>query len=229
MPNLRRLAYRDRYVWLLTQTSTGGESDLPPIAFANDTPTDVLLSLTGNEFNTVLSALLTGADLSYPEKSHEVVWTFLKWFEFPVLASSTMRQDIFARLATPFGGTLVIQKSATWTFNYYATVSVNTAGTMLTDTVYLTKGDWQYSGIYPKLGDGGITFVSLYRGGVYTEVFASGVDQYAATTAEFTVNGSVTVPATGFYELRVRNNSTKNAASPAYRVAWILNTFYRTS
>jgi len=86
MPNLRRLAYRDRYVWSLTQTSTGGASALPPIYFIPGEQTQFIVSLDQDEFTRLFTAILTGADLSYPEQAHEVVWSFLKNVEFPLPA-----------------------------------------------------------------------------------------------------------------------------------------------
>lgn len=80
----RRLAYIDTFVEKLNQVIANG-CDGEPIWFPdNTTPIKFVVEMNLNEFTKILSALLTGADLSYPEQSHEVVWSFLRQVECPV-------------------------------------------------------------------------------------------------------------------------------------------------
>lgn len=80
----RKLQYRDRYVYHLTR-QIEGDCEGEPILFPDDdTPIKFVVELSQNEFTSILSALMTGADLSYPENSHEVVWRLLRQVECPV-------------------------------------------------------------------------------------------------------------------------------------------------
>ena len=58
----------------------GGEILFPD----NTTPIKFLVEMSQNEFTKLLSAVMTGADLSYPNESHEVVWILLRQVECPV-------------------------------------------------------------------------------------------------------------------------------------------------
>ena len=80
----RKLQFKDRFVYHLTRQIEGdceGEAILFP---DNTTPIKFVVEMSQNEFTAMLSALMTGADLSYPEKSHEVVWALLRQVECPV-------------------------------------------------------------------------------------------------------------------------------------------------
>lgn len=85
MPNLpRSLEYKDRFVYHLIR-QINGECEGEPITFPdNTTPIKFVVEMSLNEFTSILSALMTGADLSYPEDSHEIVWRFLRQVECPV-------------------------------------------------------------------------------------------------------------------------------------------------
>lgn len=68
-----------RYVQSLVQSiEHGGETPNPASIESGVTRT---VTLTQQEFTQVLSALMTGADIIYPDNSHSVVWSFLKAFE----------------------------------------------------------------------------------------------------------------------------------------------------
>lgn len=62
----RRLSYRERFVWNLTQT-------VSDIQCAD--------GLSESDITKIFSALMTGADLSYPEQSHDIVWKFWQWLD----------------------------------------------------------------------------------------------------------------------------------------------------
>lgn len=83
MPNFRKLAYKDRFVWDLVQQAGGESGSLPPLQFSPTAETQFLVSLDEGQFTRVFSALLAGADLVYPEQSHQVVWDLLKFIEYP--------------------------------------------------------------------------------------------------------------------------------------------------
>lgn len=80
----RSLDFKDRFVYELVQIVTGSCAGTP-IAFPdNTTPIRFVVEMNLNEFTKVLSALMNGADLSYPEQAHDVVWMFLRQVECPV-------------------------------------------------------------------------------------------------------------------------------------------------
>lgn len=79
----RQLAFKDRFVWELEQAV------LPRFDEFNDfvdryvfpdltTPQPLVLYLSQREFTQLYSAVLTGADLSYPNQSHDVEYLFLQ-------------------------------------------------------------------------------------------------------------------------------------------------------
>jgi hypothetical protein len=80
----RKLAFRDRFVYDLVQ-EMGLACDDDPIVFPDHTTKiKFVVEMNENEFTAVLSALMTGADLSYPDDAHAVVWYFLRQLECPV-------------------------------------------------------------------------------------------------------------------------------------------------
>lgn len=115
MASPRRLAYRDRFVWELEQVVSSMFDDCND--FTNrfefpdmDTKVPILLSLSQAEFTTLYSAVLTGADLSYPETSHDVEMLFLQGVMCPVndfcaamvqclLSSSTFQDALLSFLS----------------------------------------------------------------------------------------------------------------------------------
>lgn len=80
----RKLEYKDRFVFELIQ-SISGDCEGTPIQFPdNTTKIKFLVEMNLIESVKLLSALMTGADLSYPDESHEVVWSWLRQLECPV-------------------------------------------------------------------------------------------------------------------------------------------------
>ena len=80
----RSLEYKDKFVYHLIR-QINGDCEGEPITFPdNTTPIKFVVEMSLNEFTSVLSALMTGADLSYPDESHQVVWNFLRNLECPV-------------------------------------------------------------------------------------------------------------------------------------------------
>lgn len=80
----RQLEYKDKFVYHLIR-QINGDCEGEAIVFPdNTTPIKFVVEMSLNEFTSILSALMTGADLSYPDESHEVVWRFLRQVECPV-------------------------------------------------------------------------------------------------------------------------------------------------
>jgi len=89
------LAYRNRFtIGPLTQEMTQGEGLYDPLLFPAD---DGILRLTFemrlSEFTRVYTALNKGAILSYPDQSEDVIWYFLRNFEFPIMPDCGDVQD----------------------------------------------------------------------------------------------------------------------------------------
>lgn len=80
----RKLEFKDRFVERLVQEIPYACSTEPILFPDNETPIKFMIELSQNEFTALLSAVLTGGDLSYPERSHEVMWSLLKMVECPV-------------------------------------------------------------------------------------------------------------------------------------------------
>jgi len=100
---IRRLAFDDRFVERLIQEITNSCSPVvsDKIVFPDHTtPVKFVVEMNEQEFTEVFSALLTGADLTYPEKSHDVTWHLLRQLECPV----SICDDIIACLEPLFDG-----------------------------------------------------------------------------------------------------------------------------
>lgn len=80
----RKLAYKDKFVFKLVQEidddCAGNEIVFPD----NETPIKFIVEMNLLEATKLLSALMTGADLSYPNEAHDVVWIWLRQLECPV-------------------------------------------------------------------------------------------------------------------------------------------------
>lgn len=226
MSIVRRLKYRDRFVWSLTQTMTGGSGALPPVVFQDDVSTDILISLTGNEFNKILSCLMTGADLAYPDQSHEIVWSFLKQIEYPkpmISQCLVSRADFTARFSSVNGGTLT-RTSASWMTIPYVWLTDTTANRQIIEPLYLTPGLYDYDGLYAKTVSSGIVRIDIRdQANNVVAAIVSGIDQYGSFNAEYTVGGSFEITEAGYYRLTVTNEGTKNALSAGYQVNWCLH------
>ena len=81
--SVRQLAFVDRFVWLLEQVVSSQWDDCDD--FTNrfvfpdlTTRVPLVLYLSQQEWTTLYSAVLTGADLSYPNTSHDVEYLFLQ-------------------------------------------------------------------------------------------------------------------------------------------------------
>lgn len=91
------------YHWL-KQFGDGGLSEpaneYNPITWAEEDPQWILFRLTAAEFKEILSALITGATVVYPEKSHAVVWHFLRDVEFPYMLCDLIAECIRNSIGT---------------------------------------------------------------------------------------------------------------------------------
>ena len=126
---------------------TGGSSTLPPVQFSPSVQTPFTVSFTQEEFTEVLSALMTGADLSYPEKSHEVVWHLLKQVEYPTMllppAGNDSHIDLWAQLANKPGYTSLYQGTTVQAFGHYYIQQTPAIFQQYVWTANLTPGNWQ--------------------------------------------------------------------------------------
>lgn len=77
-----RIAYRNRYVNYLTQELFSDCSSQEPLKLSSD-KARVTLELTQTEFTQLFSAVLTGADILYPETAHQVSWLLWGAVECP--------------------------------------------------------------------------------------------------------------------------------------------------
>lgn len=172
MPNIRRLAYKDRYVWRLKQEISGGSSLLPPIQFQPGTPTQFTVQWTQEQWNEVFSALMTGADLSYPEKSHEVVWHLLRQVEYPMAllppAGNDSRVDLWARLNIDLSWTQFYNGVTQQPFGHYINQVTPAINQSYVWKVYLTPGNWNLEVLWVRLPNSA-------NARIYWSVFGSGV------------------------------------------------------
>ena len=89
MASPRRLAFRDRSVWELEQVVSAIFDDCDgltdPYTFPDmTTRIPFVMLLSQAEFTTLYSAVLTGADLTYPNRSHDVENLFLQIVNCPM-------------------------------------------------------------------------------------------------------------------------------------------------
>lgn len=81
------LKYPNNRVEAIEQTDFPATPGTPPAIFAGETPwtgtKTLTLTLTQDEFTQLFSALMTGADISYGEDSHKIVWLFWQAIEYP--------------------------------------------------------------------------------------------------------------------------------------------------
>lgn len=80
--NFEKLAWRNRFVKELSQEIEGADC-FSPFAFLNPDSNLIVLDLTEAQFTRMFSALLTGADITYPEESHQIQVDFLKGLHCP--------------------------------------------------------------------------------------------------------------------------------------------------
>ncbi len=83
MAGIRQLAYIDLFVWYLEQIVSAQWDDCDDFTdryvFPDmDTRVPLVILLSQREWTTLYSAVLTGADLTYPDTSHDVEYLFLQ-------------------------------------------------------------------------------------------------------------------------------------------------------
>lgn len=83
MALVRNLCYSDKYVIELTQDVPNAYTGAyTPLQFPDNTsPVSVTLTISLHDFTKILSALYTGADLSYPDQADDILYRFLNAFE----------------------------------------------------------------------------------------------------------------------------------------------------
>jgi len=84
MAEKRELEYRDSFVLYLLQTLSDrfdAESDFPALPFTDLTTRHTLtIDVNQREYTQILSAIMTGADLAFPDIAHELelIWTYAR-------------------------------------------------------------------------------------------------------------------------------------------------------
>lgn len=217
MPNIRRLAYKDAFVWSLVQTMTGGSSVLPPVYFTEGVPTDFLVSFTLEEWTKVLSALYTGADLSYPDEAHEVVWSLVKQVEYPnVIPNGTFFDSFVQDWSQQSGNAILVTLDAAQWFGFRGLQSPPAdLDSLLTDFVVLSAGDYKSRYLYMKNSNEGVAFITAVHSDG-TVISVDTVDQYAAATTRNQISSaSFTLTKSGSWRFRKRVNG-KNASSSGF-------------
>jgi len=81
----RDLAYIDSSIWYPEQNNDIElpDRDYAPITVTEDDIT-LLISTNRESFKRVLSSILVGADLIYPDISHKVAFDYLREFDYPM-------------------------------------------------------------------------------------------------------------------------------------------------
>ena len=230
MPNIRRLAYKDAFVWTLIQTMTGGSGTLPPVYFTEGVPVEFLVSFTLEEWTELLSALYTGADLSYPDRAHEVVWHLVKQVEFPLpIPQYAGSRDIYAyECDDSTGNNFTVAVDTAQFHNLVGSQSppaINDA--IISSTpVYLAAGDYACSYLYQTSPLAGISTLEMFDGSGNVASIGT-VDQYNASLLRnrfYAGSFQITVP--GNYRFRKRVAS-KNASSTNYNSLWTRFSLWR--
>lgn len=100
----RKLAFKDKFVYRLIQEIDETLCSGDPIQFPDDTtPIKFVVELSQNEFTKLYAAVLTGADLSYPDEAHDVSWILLRQLECPVSLCDELTEclePLFEAIAT---------------------------------------------------------------------------------------------------------------------------------
>lgn len=171
--------------------------------------------MTESEWIDVFSALMTGADLSYPDRAHQVVWNLLRNLEFPI---SMEQYGTFADFwglswTKQVGAALVMTIDATQQFNNIWGQGIGASGDYInTDPVMLAKGSYIYRYLHVKNPSYGIAKIGAFDGAGHTVAIAS-VDQYNAGTVKNSLAfGFFTLPNAGAWSFDKLVN-TRNAAN----------------
>lgn len=197
---------------------TGGSGVLPPVEFTGSDPIPVLVAWTPDEWVKVFSALMTGADLSYPEQAHEVVWSLLKFVEYPMSIEQpgmVSAFDIWARLMASNGAAWT---STDTTFMFFSHCMMsplphNVTNRTLSKIVYFTPGDYEATILYPKTTSSGISdlTISIPGSGIVDTIIS--VDQNGLFNAEFIASGEFTITEAAYYNLVFGNAGATNSGS----------------
>jgi hypothetical protein len=80
-----KLAYKDRYFLAENSAITGDTSDSIPFAsIPDDVPTKIAQEWTGRELTKLLSSVMIGAELMFPDEAQQIIWTLLKGVHKPI-------------------------------------------------------------------------------------------------------------------------------------------------
>jgi len=125
---------------------------------------------------------------------------------------------LFAVNGIVSGGTLTFTQAAFMPFGY--SMDTDTVqNRYIRNPVWLPEGTFEIIWHYAKTTASGNVDLLLTDtiGNIITTI--ASIDQYGLFNARFTNGQQFDVPSDGFYELRPKNDGTKNAASTGYRVS----------
>lgn len=175
--------------------------------------------MTESEWVDVFSALMTGADLSYPDRSHQVVWNLLRNLEFPISMKSYAGFVIMPAYAWQLGagGAYTTVAATTVWLNVIGQQATPAINNWITTEYYaLQAGDYRWRYIYNKSNSSGKASLLARRTLGTTVSLGPDIDQYAAVA-------SVNNVATGTFTLTTSENfnfekhiDSKNASSSGY-------------
>jgi len=181
--------------------------------------------MTQAEWVDVFSALMTGADLSYPDRSHQVVWNLLRNLEFPISMEQygTFGQFFGHSWVKQVGAALALTVDAAQMHNFVYSQGAGATGDYInTDPIMLAKGSYLFRYVYVKNPGFGISKIGAFDGAGHTVAIAS-VDQYnaAVTLRNQVAFGFFNLPNAGAWSFDKLIN-TKNAASVGFGAQFTL-------
>jgi len=220
MPNVRRLGYKDRFVWSLIQEIDGGSSDLPPVQFEPGVEQSLTVSFTQETWEEVFSALMTGADLSYPANAHQVVWNLLKHIEYPMPALSPAGYDsnlsLFARYATLNAGTYnYVAQNSTHPFGHSMTGTSQGVGQRISWTGFLAAGTYKCNVLYVRSSNAPKMCVRFLDVAVEHDISSTDIDMYGSFALNQVQGVSVVLPVSARWHIEIVTTG-KNASSSDY-------------
>jgi len=78
------LAYQDRYRRVIENVFTRDSTGVVPFAsIPDETPTKITYEWTGRQFTKLLSAVMVGADLAFPEEADDIIFDLIKGVHLP--------------------------------------------------------------------------------------------------------------------------------------------------
>jgi len=159
----------------------------------------------------------TEADRAQLAYLWEVPYVLTDWGQCVTQLLPTI--NLFSVNASVSGGALTFTQGAFMPFGYSMDTDI-VANRNIRHNVWLPVGTYECIWHYAKTVSSGNADLLLTddSGSVY-ETIANNIDMYGLFNARFVNGQQFDVTAEGFYQIRVANDGTKNAASAGYRVS----------